>query len=216
MYYSLAMPAPSTKDRIIAAAQELFGEQGYPATSMREITARADVNLAAINYHFGSKENLLHEIVRYCMKPLNEQRMHGLGQLEVAARESGTPLALRDVVHAFLEPAVRLFSSTNNEALPCMMARLHHELAPGLEDLMNQILSPVVARFVATVQLTLPERNPEEIILRGHFMMGSLIHLMDTSPEFMHKLSGGLVDLNDSEYLLNQLVNFCTAGFRNA
>ncbi|MDA0666540.1 MAG: TetR/AcrR family transcriptional regulator [Planctomycetota bacterium] len=210
------MPAPSTKDRIITAAQELFGEQGYPATSLREITARADVNLAAVNYHFGSKENLLHEIVRHCLKPLNEERMRGLDQLEIASRESGTPLALRDVIHAFLEPAVRLFSSTIKEALPCMMARLHHELTPGLEDLMNQIISPVVARFVASVQLTLPEHKPKEIILRGHFMMGSLLHLMDTSPDFMYKLSGGLVDLNDSEYLLDQLVDFCTAGFRNA
>lgn len=210
------MTSPSTKERILAAAQELFGEQGFPATSMREITSRADVNLAAINYHFGSKENLLHEIVRHCMKPLNEQRLQGLDKIEQAAKEANGNLELRDVVHAFLEPAVRLFSSTNNEALPCMMARLHHELAPGLEDLMNQIISPVVGRFVAAVQTTLPEHQPKEIILRGHFMMGSLLHLMDTSPEFMHKLSGGLVDLNDSDYLLDQLVNFCTAGFRNA
>lgn len=210
------MSSPSTKDRIVAAAQELFGEQGYPTTSMREITARADVNLAAINYHFGSKENLLHEIVRNCMKPLNEERLRILDQLEAAAAQSGNPLALRDVIHAFLEPAVRLFSSTNNEALPCMMARLHHELAPGLEDLMNQIFSPVLARFVAAVQAALPERQPREIILRGHFMVGSLLHLMDTSPDFMNKLSNGLVDMNDSEYLLDQLVDFCTAGFRNA
>jgi len=210
------VPSTSTKDKIRLAAQELFSEQGYPATSMREITARADVNLAAINYHFGSKENLLHEIVRHCLQPLNEERLQRLDKLEEEARAANQTPELREVIRAFLEPAVRLFSSTSQEALPCMMARLHHELAPGLEALIHQLISPVVARFVAAVQSTLPQHQPKEIILRGHFMMGSLLHLMDTSPEFMHKLSGGRVDMQDSDYLLDQLVNFCTAGFRNA
>lgn len=209
------MSDPTTKDRIIAAAQELFAEKGFPATSMREITTRADVNLASINYHFGSKENLLHEILRQCIGPLNEERLAALDRLEAAVQETGVPLELHDVVHAFLEPAVRLFSANNNEALPCMLARLHQELSPGLEELMTSILAPVISRFVAAVQTTLPDHQPKEIILRGHFMMGSLLHLMDTSPEFMTNLSGGLLDMTDSDYLLDQLVNFCTAGFRN-
>ena len=85
------MSDPSTKDRIIAAAQALFAEKGFPATSMREITTRADVNLAAINYHFGSKENLLHEILRQCIGPLNQERLAALDRLEAAALETGVP-----------------------------------------------------------------------------------------------------------------------------
>jgi len=210
------MSTLGTKDRIVSAAQELFAEKGFTATSMREITTRADVNLAAINYHFGSKENLLREVVRQCIAPINIERMIALDKLEAAARATGTPLDLRDVVQAFLEPAVRLFTSSEGGMMPCMLARLHHEPHSGIDSLIAEIIHPVMQRFVAATQSTLPNRVPKEIILRGHFMIGSLLHLMDTSPEFIKTISGDLIDMNDSDYLLEQLVNFCTGGFRHA
>jgi len=210
------MSTPCTKDRIIAAAQALFAEKGFPATSMREITARAEVNLAAINYHFGSKENLLREVVRQCIDPINQERMLALDRLESIARETNTPMDLREVVRAFLEPAVRLFSSPEGGAMPCMLARLHHEPNSGIDALIAEILNPVIARFVAATQAALPERQAKEIIQRGHFMIGALLHLMDTSHDFLSTISGGLVDINDTDYLLEQLVSFCSGGFRHA
>ncbi|MHC4823722.1 MAG: TetR/AcrR family transcriptional regulator [Planctomycetota bacterium] len=209
------MSTPDTKERILQAAKELFAEKGFPGTSMREITSRAEVNLAAINYHFGSKEGLLLALVRRCLEPINKERLESLQRAEARAEASGTTVPLREVIQAFLEPAVRQFTETEPD-MPCILARMHHEPHSGLEDALAEILEPVIQRFVAAVQTALPDRKPAEIILRGHFMIGALLHLLDTSRTFLSSISEGMVDVDDTEFMLEQLVNFCTAGFQNA
>ena len=80
----------STKDRILHAAEELFAQQGFASTSLRQVTSRADVNIAAVNYHFGSKDNLVNEVFRRRMDEMSAQRLEALkaatrnvpGQLE--------------------------------------------------------------------------------------------------------------------------------------
>ena len=61
----------STKERILGAAEELFAQHGFAGTSLRQVTSRADVNIAAVNYHFGSKENLVNEVFRRRMDEMN-------------------------------------------------------------------------------------------------------------------------------------------------
>ncbi|NEL80504.1 MAG: TetR/AcrR family transcriptional regulator, partial [Xanthomonas perforans] len=97
------MPKPahfSTKDRILGAAEELFAQHGFAGTSLRQLTTQADVNIAAVNYHFGSKENLVNEVFRRRMDEMTAARLQ---QLE-AARKS-QPGELTAVLAAFVEPA---------------------------------------------------------------------------------------------------------------
>ena len=94
------MSGPDTKQRILDAARSLFAERGFPATSLREITKLADVNLAAVNYHFGSKDGLLKEVVNECIEPINAERIRLLDAAESAA--GGQPLVLRDLIHIFI------------------------------------------------------------------------------------------------------------------
>lgn len=93
----------STKDRILGAAEELFAQHGFAGTSLRQVTSHADVNIAAVNYHFGSKENLVNEVFRRRMDEMTAAR---LGQLEQA--RSSQPGDLRAVLAAFVEPALAL------------------------------------------------------------------------------------------------------------
>ncbi len=81
-----------TRDRILSTAEALFMERGYAGTSMRMVTARARVNLAAVNYHFGSKEALIREVFERRLAPLNSARIGYLDRLEAKAR--GRPLSL--------------------------------------------------------------------------------------------------------------------------
>ncbi|KAB7772844.1 TetR family transcriptional regulator, partial [Xanthomonas sp. LMG 12460] len=74
----------STKDRILSAAEELFAQHGFSGTSLRQVTSQADVNIAAVNYHFGSKENLVNEVFRRRMDEMTAARM---AQLETAQRQ---------------------------------------------------------------------------------------------------------------------------------
>ena len=93
----------STKDRILGAAEELFAQYGFAGTSLRQVTSRADVNIAAVNYHFGSKENLVNEVFRRRMDEMSAQRLQRL-----RAAVAGNPCELEHVLAAFVEPALAL------------------------------------------------------------------------------------------------------------
>lgn len=100
------MPKPahfSTKDRILGAAEELFAQHGFAGTSLRQLTTQADVNIAAVNYHFGSKENLVNEVFRRRMDEMTTARLQ---QLEAAKRAH--PGELTAVLAAFVEPALAM------------------------------------------------------------------------------------------------------------
>src|SRR5664279_5420025 len=91
-----------TQVKILDTAERLFGEQGYAATSLRHIIAEAGVNLAAIHYHFGSKEDLLNQLVMRKAGPVNEERLAMLDSFEAAA--AGGPVPVEKILWAFLEP----------------------------------------------------------------------------------------------------------------
>src|SRR3546814_10370396 len=93
----------STKDRILGAAEELFAQHGFSGTSLRQVTSRADVNIAAVNYHFGSKENLVTEVFRRRMDEMSAQRLAQLRQAQEQA-----PGELEPILAAFVEPALAL------------------------------------------------------------------------------------------------------------
>ncbi len=94
----------STKDRILHAAEELFAQQGFASTSLRQVTSRADVNIAAVNYHFGSKDNLVNEVFRRRMDDMSAERLKAL-RLAVDSRHPGE---LEPILAAFVEPALAM------------------------------------------------------------------------------------------------------------
>src|SRR3954468_3686382 len=93
-----------TKQKILDAAEQLIGEQGYAATSLRQIIASAGVNLAAIHYHFGSKDDLLHQLMLRKAGPVNEKRIELLDRY--VAESAGAPLRVKEVLDAFFAPMV--------------------------------------------------------------------------------------------------------------
>src|SRR5881394_149494 len=98
--------SPDTKTRILDAAESLFMEHGFEATSLRQLTAAAGVNLAAVNYHFGSKEELFQAVLTRRLDPMNHERIELLARLE---RDAGDkPIACERILAAMLTPALRL------------------------------------------------------------------------------------------------------------
>src|ERR1700732_4679792 len=103
----------TTKDRILDAAERLFGENGVEATSLRAITAEAGVNLAAVNYHFQSKEALVQAVIGRRMGPWNAQRLALLDAYEAEAGEAAVPL--EKIIDAFLRPVIAMVGSHAHE-----------------------------------------------------------------------------------------------------
>jgi AcrR family transcriptional regulator len=161
-----------TQHKILDTAERLFGEHGYAGTSLRQIIAEAGVNLAAIHYHFGNKEELLDRLVIRKAGPVNDERLARLDGLEREAGSSSVPL--EKLLRAFLEPP--LLQIKENPELGKLMGRLYGEgLMPMIAE--RHFLN-VKTRFIAAFGRALPQLTEQEVALRLQFMVGAMAHTM--------------------------------------
>jgi AcrR family transcriptional regulator len=198
----------TTKDRILNAAERLFARDGIEATSLRTITAEAGVNLAAVNYHFQSKDALVTAVIMRRVGPVNEQR---LALLEACEREAGDgPLPLERVMDAFVRPVVEIYGSRAREFAP-MLGRLYTEPSEYLEKIFESKIEPVAERFIQAYQRALPGLPRNELVWRLHFSMGAIGHTLAAS-HILRMLSDGQCDPSDVEGTVKRLEAFMLAG----
>ena len=192
---------PDTKTRIMDAAEKLFGEKGFDATSLRDITAEADVNLAAVNYHFQSKESLIEATILRRAAPINQQR---IAMLEA----SGPKPTIEQIIEAFVGPILE----QDFEPMAPLMSRV---LASP--EIMQRVFKPhmetLSRRFAEAIATALPELSHAELIWRLHFTAGAMAHTITRAP-VMREMFGGVLDLKDRKLLIARLVRFTAAGFR--
>jgi AcrR family transcriptional regulator len=194
-----------TKDKILDTAERLFGDNGFGATSLRQIIAAAGVNLAAVHYHFGSKEELLDAVVVRKLGPINVERITLLEK--AVARAAGRPVALEQFLEAFLWPAVR--SAGQDPAFCKLMGRLHGEgLMPRV---VVKNFQEIAARFLGGLRNALPHLPEDEVIWRIHFMTGAMAHTLKGPPDYPGVIVGAPVE---PETLLRWLVSFLSAAFQ--
>jgi AcrR family transcriptional regulator len=171
-----------TREKILDAAQTLFTEKGFAATSLRAIADLASVNLAAANYHFGSKEGLLAATIHRGVEPVNEARLSNLDQLE-----SQGDYCVPSIVAALFDP---LLGEDLDPDLPRLIARVHGEPASISRPLLEKEFGLVGTRFLAALTKALPAIDETELRWRLHLVIGSMIHILNfPSPPEME--SGG-------------------------
>ncbi|HWB84600.1 MAG TPA: TetR/AcrR family transcriptional regulator [Bryobacteraceae bacterium] len=196
-----------TKQHILDAAERLFGENGYGATSLRQIIKAAGVNLAAVHYHFGSKEELLDQIILRDAAALNQRRAAMLDQVEAEAGTS--PPSVEKLLEAFFLPMCE--TARQRPAFVKMMSRMQAE---GLvQGLMLKHFEPVIVRFLKALQRALPDVPEVEVLWRVHFMIGAMTHAMGRTPEFS-KSMGVVLRVGDYREMFQRLIVFLGAGFQ--
>ena len=164
----------STKDRILNAAEELFAQHGFAGTSLRQVTGQADVNIAAVNYHFGSKENLVNEVFRRRMDEMTADRM---ARLEAARRDH--PDDLEALLAAFVEPALAMAQDRNGGgAFVRVIARAYAEKNDGLRKFLSDHYGHVLREFGKSIAACVPELSKEELYWRLDFLAGALTYAM--------------------------------------
>jgi AcrR family transcriptional regulator len=200
----------STKNRILDTAERLFAHHGVEATSLRAITAEAGVNLAAVNYHFQSKDALLHAVIARRLNPVNQQR---LAMLDVCEAEAGAgPLHLDRLVDALLRPVMEMLRGEGKEFAP-MMSRIFTESSDLTEKVFQKHLAHVSARFFPAFERALPEIPREELFWRMWFMMGAVSHTIGGA-KVLRGISGGECDPSDVESMIRRLESFVLAGLK--
>jgi AcrR family transcriptional regulator len=196
----------STKERILGAAETLFARHGFAGASLRQVTAAAHVNLAAVNYHFGSKDNLIEEVFRRRLDELNERRLDALA----TALASGTP-KLEDVLGAFIRPALALsIDPSGGHAFMRVLARAYAEHDERLRKFLSDNYGHVLREFAAAIQRLLPHLDRETLYWRLDFITGALTHSMaDFGPM---KQRGTVSAPVHRERAAAELVRFAAAG----
>ncbi len=162
-----------TKARILGTAEDIFIEYGYEAMSLRQITSRADVNLAAVNYHFGSKEALIHAMLARRLDKLNVER---LKLLERFNAQLGDRLTCEHVLGAMFIPALRLSrdARVGGPAFLRLLGRAYTDPSSFIHDFLNRHYADVAERFFDAFQRALPHLPREELGWRLHFAIGAL------------------------------------------
>ncbi|HEV1287576.1 MAG TPA: TetR family transcriptional regulator [Bryobacteraceae bacterium] len=190
-----------TKTRILDAAEKLFGEKGFDGTSLREITTEADVNLAAVNYHFQSKDSLIEAVILRAAGPANGRR---LAMLEAA----GPKATVEQIVEAFVSPVLEY----DYHSIAPLMARVLSS-PEIMQRVFKQHIETLSRRFADAIAVALPELSAAERMWRLHFTAGAMAHTVTRAP-LMRDLFGGVLDINDRQLLIARLVRFAAAGFR--
>jgi AcrR family transcriptional regulator len=203
----------ATQEKILDTAERLFAERGLEATSIRDITAAAAVNLGAINYHFGTKQKLIVAALNRHLEPVDQQRLALLGEAE---RKAGSkPPAVEALLEAMIRPAVEasFAAGKRNTSFMRLMARCHSEPNPQIEKMMRAKFQTMMGRLAAAFERALPELPREELFWRLNFTFGTMIHtLLISSKE--DSLPGRLRQKLDADGLVKRLVAFAAAGMK--
>jgi AcrR family transcriptional regulator len=189
-----------TKTRILDSAEKLFGINGFDATSLRDITTEADVNLAAVNYHFQSKDSLIEAVIARRIEPINQAR---LALLDAAGREP----TVEQILIAYLGPIF------DKDISPAVMAQMLAAPDIFVTQLYRKHLVSIVERFTAALRKALPEVREVELLWRLHFSAGAMTNVLARG-HLLGELTHGLCDPSDRPAMLARLVTFCAAGLR--
>jgi AcrR family transcriptional regulator len=201
-----------TKTRILDAAEELFTRHGFEATSLRSLTAAAGVNLAAVNYHFGSKEVLFQAVLTRRLDPMNQERIELLEALE---REAGAkPASCEKVLFAMLIPALRLArdEKRGGKNFLRVLGRAYADPAPFIRDFLHAQYAEMIARYKEAFMRALPHLSRQELTWRLHFVMGALSYTLAGTDAL--KLFAQVTHADNDELLLQRLAPFLVAGLK--
>jgi AcrR family transcriptional regulator len=173
------MEVKDTKERILEAAEKLFATRGFHGTSLRTITAEAGVNLAAVNYHFGSKNALIEAIFARRLEPLNRERFSRLTAVREGAEQEGRPPAPGEILRAFIEPTL-FFRQTSPGAhhFVTLVGRFFIDEDHTFRAIFLQRVGPLLQMVHAMLREALPGIDQDILLWRLHFVLGALGHVM--------------------------------------
>jgi AcrR family transcriptional regulator len=203
-------PQSSTRERILDTAERLFLEKGFRGASLRALTSAAGVNLAAVGYHFGGKDELLRAVLERRIQPVNTERLRRLDVVE-AGWARGQPRALEPILAALLEPAFAAMRAGHESR--DLATLLYSEPHEHMREFVESLFGECAKRFLAAIARVLGRADGVALELRFQMVIGAMIHFLAgrqrLSPTFT-----GISALVPERVVLDELIVFLAAGLR--
>ncbi len=204
------MQEAATKAAVFCAAERLFALHGFQNVSVRDITAEAGVNLASVNYHFGSKDGLLFEIFRRRTAELNRERARMLH--EANDRHGGKP-PVREILEALFAPPLKWAEPNGDRRISVQfIIRARSEGTAEMREALQNDVSHL-RRFADALIAARPNLALEDVYWRLHFCLGMVHNNRFAEFDRLHHLSDGLTREQDADGLLSRMLDFAEAGF---
>ncbi len=203
----------STKDRILDAAESLFADRGFAETSLRTITNRADVNLASVNYHFGSKKSLIQAVFDRFLKKFVQALDKELSPIEAQAEAP----SVEQVLHTLVTPLLQMSQVRNKGTSNFMklLGRAYAESQGHMRRFMQEHYAPYLLRFTRQLHRAAPNLAANEMFWRLHFMLGTVIFTLAGSDALLEIAEADFKESVTLEQTLERLLPFLAAGFKS-
>lgn len=202
-----------TRKRIIKAAEKIFARGGYRAMTLREVTNEARVNLAAVNYHFGSKSNLMRSIIRERFEPINKERLR---LLDLKIEEHAPhPVPLEEIYDCLFRPlfAGVASASASETTIMQIIGRALTEPADFTRNLHKEFFVELSLRYMTEIKRACPELSQEDLQYRFFISISTMIGTVIEQVR-LENISGGKLSGGNLDRLLSELTAFVVAGFK--
>ncbi len=213
---SAALHPANTRTRILDVGERLFVKHGYDGTSLRMITGEAQVNLAAVNYHFGGKEALMEAVLKRRLDWLNEQRMRVLDELEAAG--DGLPPRPHKIVEAFFGTLIGMGCNKDlgGQIFLKLIGRSFTSPNGFIRALLAEEYREVVERYKQAFINALPDVPRQEVAWRFQFMLGATAYALAGSDFLQVSVQFDSDELPEEQTrrLWSRLYSFLVGGMR--
>ncbi|MBN8446690.1 MAG: TetR/AcrR family transcriptional regulator [Gammaproteobacteria bacterium] len=200
----------NTQQKILDAAEQLFSETGFSATSLRQITSMAEVNLASVNYHFGSKKELIQSVLQRYLAVLMP-RLDGEFSRLLASQQ---PNQLPTVLAVFIEPLLELNKVQHNGTTMFLqlLGRGYTDVQGHLRWFFNHHYGRTLDKFVLLVQQSCPQLPASEIFWRLHFSLGTIVFTMASNVALKDIAAADFNEVVEIDGVIKRLIPYLAAG----
>ena len=205
------MAAVDTKTKILDAAEWYFAEMGFYTTSLRQVTERAGVNVASVNYHFGGKENLMDAVLKRRILPLNEVRLARLDEAMERAGKADREPTVREILDGFMGPTLRTAILPEFRNLSLIMGRVFTDHNGEVMARVAPLIDDLIAGYVKALCGVLPGLTRDEVGLRFRMALGAMHHAI-----LAMRGAGSLTTDLEEEAVMETLIDFASRGMGGA